>query len=163
MTVYTDTVSPLPGNLLYGDSDGLDFDIDLTNAALLSGAGSEIIGLDDQNGGIYKANMTLLSDSGFGNALLPCLAEGHLSTARLNLVYLDFVGAGDGTAVLSFDPADTRALLYRITSEYDELPINGGTSYRQSYYVSTVPGPAPFWLFMSGLVMLGGRLRRFRD
>jgi len=163
VTVYTDTVSPLPWNLFYGDSDGLDIAIDLTNPALLSGAGFEIIGLDNQNGSIYKANMTLLSDSGAGNALLPCLAEGCLSTARLNLLYLSFMDAGNGTATLIFNPADTRALLYQITNQYNESPSNGGFDFRQSYYVATVPVPAAFWLFLSGLVMLGGRLRLFRD
>jgi len=162
MTVYTDTVSPLPGNLLIGDSNGLDVDIDLSNAALLSGAGYEITGLDDQFNSIYQANMTLRDDSGYNQALLPCLDAGCGSTATLNLLYLIYLDKGDGTASLFFNSADTRALLYQITNSYDEDPQYGGFDNRQSYYVAPVPVPATLWLFVSGLLMLGSRLRRFR-
>ena len=161
VTVYTDTVNPQPVNLLYGDSDGLDVDIDLTNAALLSGAGYEITALDYQGNSIYQANMTLLGDTGLGHALLPCLADGCASTATLNLLYLGYVDAGNGSALLAFNPADSRNLLYQITNEYNELPAYGGFDYRQSYY-AIVPVPAALWLFLSGFVMLGVRLRRFR-
>jgi len=40
--------------------------------------------------------------------------------------------------------------------------VNGGFNYRQSYYVAAVPVPAAFWFFMSGLAVLGSRLRRIR-
>jgi hypothetical protein len=161
VTVYTDTVTPMPGNLL-NDSDGLDIDIDLTNTALLSGHGFVNSGLDLNNNVSFQGNMDLQSDFG-GSALLFCVAEGCGAGAVLNLLYLKYLDAGNGTAILVFNPGDTRALLYQLTSAYDEAPSNGGFDYRQSYYVAAVPVPAAFWLFMSGLAMLGGCLRRFRD
>lgn len=154
-------MTPIPGNLL-NDSDGLDIDIDLTNAALLSGHGFVNSGLDLNNNVSYQGNMDLQSDFG-GSALLFCVAEGCGTGAVLNLLYLKYLDAGNGTAILAFNPGDTRALLYQVTSEYNEAPDNGGFSYRQSYYVAAVPVPAAIWLFLTGLAVLGGRLRRISD
>jgi hypothetical protein len=160
--VYSDTVTPQPGNLLSADSNGLDIYIGMTNAALLSGTGFEIIGLDHQGNVIRQSNMTLLADDG-SVALVPCLANGCLATATLNLVYLDYIDSGSGTLDLLFDPSGTRALMYRITDEYHESTV-GGLDYvnSQPYYVAVVPLPATVWLLGSGVAMLGGRMRRLR-
>lgn len=158
VTVYTDTVSPQPNNILFGDSDGLDIDISMTNAALLSGSGFEVIGLDGNNMVVYQANMNLQSDSG-GGALLPCAAEGCSATADLNLIYLSYIQAGN-TATLQLNPGDSRSLLYELTSSYDELPENGGYFTSQSYYVAAVPLPAAVWLFGAGLLGLIGIAKR---
>jgi hypothetical protein len=158
VTVYTDTVSPQPNNILFGDSNGLDIDISMTNAALSSGSGFELSALDANNIEIYQANMNLQSDMG-GNALLPCAAEGCSATADLNLIYLSYVQSGS-TANLQFNPGDSRSLLYELTSGYDEAPENGGYFTSQSYYVAAVPIPAAAWLFGSGLLGLIGISRR---
>lgn len=158
VTIYTDKVSPQPGNLFLGDSTGLDIDVTMTSAALLSGAGFEMVGLDDNNMDIYQANMTLQSDMG-GNALVPCLAEGCLSTADLNLIYLDYVQSGN-TATLQFNPGDSRKLLYGLTSKYDAAPEEGGYFVSQSYYVASVPLPATMWLFGAGFAGLLGIARK---
>jgi len=157
VTVYTDTVSPQPNNILY-DSDGLDIDITMTNAALLSGSGFEVTGLDANNMDVYQANMNLHSDLG-GDALLPCAAEGCSATADLNLIYLNYIQAGN-TATLQFNPGDSRSLLYELTSGYDELPENGGYLTSQSYYVAAVPLPAAVWLFGTGILCLIGVANR---
>lgn len=160
VTVYTDMVVPQPGNLL-NDSNGLDIDIDLTNAALLSGAGFVSSGLNVDNQIDTQGNIDPQSDFG-GSALFFCLAEGCGTSITLNLLYLAFQDQGDGTAALTFNPDDPRSLLYQVISDYNEVPENGGFSIRQSYYVAPVPLPATAWLMLSGLAVLGARLRRVR-
>lgn len=158
VTVYTDKVSPQPSNnILSEDSTGLDTDIAMTNAALLSGSGYEYTALDLDNTAIYQANMNLQSDLG-GSALIPCATEGCGATADLNLIYFSYTQSGD-TATLQFNPADRRSLLYRLTSGYGELG-NGGFFSAQSYYVAIVPVPATGFLLGSGLLGLMGISRR---
>lgn len=161
-TIYTDTVKPQPVNLLFGDSNGLDISIDLTNAALLSGAGSQTASFLDLSNGIPSPGNMMLQSDLFGTALLPCLADECLASATLNLVHLNYVDRGNGTADLVFVQADPRTLLYEITNGYFTDPEFGGSVDRQSYYVASVPLPATAWLLLSGLVILGGRMRRVR-
>jgi len=158
VTVYTDTVSPQPNNILFGDSNGLDIDVAMSNTALLSGSGFELGGLDANNMVIYQANMSLQSDFG-GDALLPCAAEGCSATADLNLIYINYVQSGN-TATLQINPGDSRSLLYELTSGYDESPENGGYFTSQAYYVAAVPLPPAVWLFGTGLLSLVGMARR---
>lgn len=158
ITIYTDTVSPQPTNLLFGDSNGLDIAIDLTNDALLSGAGTERTFFIDSNfNSEIQGNMRLLGDFG-QDALSLCLAAGCGSSAVLSLIYLQYQDLGNGQAQLFFNPNDPRALLYEIVTGYDEAPENGGSLDSQSFYV--VPLPAPVWLMLSGLALLGGTVRR---
>ena len=158
ITVYTDKVTPQPTNILFGDSNGLDIDIVMSNAALLSGSGFELVGLDANNMDTYQANMNLISDFG-GNALVPCLAEGCLATAGLNLIYLTYLQSGT-TATLQFNPSDNRGLLYQLTSDYNADPASGGSFLSQTYYVAAVPLPSTVWLFASGLLGLAGVSRQ---
>lgn len=166
VTVYTDTVGPTPANLLIGDSNGLDVDINMDNSALLSASGYRLVGLDYDLTSIDEGTMRLLGDQG-GNALEPCLAEGCYSRATLNLLYLSFTDNGNGSATLAFNPADTRALLYQLQFYdpygYDPNTMDTtGTLTRQSYYIATVPLPAAYGMFLAGLGLLGLRLRRVR-
>jgi hypothetical protein len=104
--------------------------------------------------------MNLQSDLG-GSALAPCLAEGCLATADLNLIYLTYVQSGN-TATAQFYPTDERRLLYKLTNQYDETPENGGFSTSQSYYVASVPVPGAVYVFGSGLLSLISISRRKR-
>ncbi|HED18066.1 MAG TPA: hypothetical protein ENI74_01000 [Gammaproteobacteria bacterium] len=162
VTVYTDKANPQPTNLLFGDSNGLDIDIDMTNAALLAGSGSETNGLDSNNNPFSLGDMNLLADMG-GGALLPCAAAGCTASARLNLIYLNYVDSGSGTATLAFNAADTRALLYQVISDDNGSDSGSSINTTQSYYVAVVPLPAAAWLFASGLLCLTGFMRRVRN
>ncbi len=163
MTIYTDTVTPQPGNLLLGDSNGLDIAIDLTNDALLNGAGTESIFFIDANYNTQmQGNMRLLGDID-QDALSLCLAEECGASALLNLVYLQYLDQGNGQARLQFNPNDPRARLYEIINGYFVDPAYAGSVDRQSYYVAAVPVPATVWLMLSGLLVLSARLRRVSD
>jgi len=166
VTVYTDKVSPTPANLLIGDSNGLDVAIDMQDAALFSSTGYQEVGLDSDLTSIDQGTMNLLGDQG-GDALEPCLAEGCYSRASLNLLYLLYFDNGSGSAILAFYPADTRALFYQLQYYdpygYDPNTMDTtGTLTRQSYYIATVPLPAALGLFLTGLGLLGLRLRSVR-
>lgn len=167
LTVYVDTINPVPGSLLLGDSNGLDITIAMTNDAILSGAGFRSVTFEDVLiGSLGLGNMDLIGDIVLysDSALAPCAAEGCYATAILNLVYLNYVDQGNGTAILSFNPGDARALLYEVTLGISD-PTNSGiqeSSYRDSYYVAPVPLPATAWLLLSGVVLLPLRMRRIR-
>ncbi len=167
LTVYTDTVSPAPGNLMHGDSDGLDISVEMQNAALLAASAYRLVGLDADLNSIDKGTMSVLGDAG-DPALLPCLAEDCYAQARLNLLYLSFSDNGNGIALLTFNAADSRALLYevRLYDPYGYDPDTmdyTGVLTRQSYYIAAVPLPAAIWLFVSGAGLLGLLVRCFRN
>ena len=84
--------------------------------------------------------------------LLPCAAEGCVATARLDLLFLDYIDVG-GFALASFNSADSGSLLFSVSSSFE------GTR-SQSYYVSTVPVLPAVWLFITGLLGLIGLARR---
>jgi hypothetical protein len=158
MTIYTDTVTPLPdrnrtSHILPNHTNGLRVAIDLSDDALLSGQGYERIDPP-------AANMTLLSDLEWwgGPALLTCLAGGCIGTATLNLIHLRYTDRGDGTAALSFDATAPRRLLYEVTGGDWYYPQPAFVE-RWSFFVAPVPAPAASWLFLSAFALLGKRLR----
>lgn len=154
ISIFLDTVSPQPVNLLFGDSTGLDMGIQSSAQGLLTGSLLQSSGCC--NFPSETGNMTLLGDMG-GSALLPCLADGCSSTASLNLLYLQYADIG-GQAVLNFNANDNRGLLFQVRTDD---PYNEFSPVRtQSYYVSAVPVPASLWLLLSGLLSLCGIARR---
>lgn len=159
VNLYLDHVNPLPPNLLVGHVDGLNLDISLTTDALASGTGHQTVGCCTDT--TYSGNMSIAGSFG-SEALLPCLADGCFSAARLNLLYLLFSDPdGDGVIQTDINPLETRGQLFSV-SIYD--PYGGleyqGSSSSVSYYVSTVPLPPAMYLLGSGLLLLGCRSRR---
>lgn len=156
--LYLDRVDPLPWNFFVGHTDGLSLDIELSQQALLGGSGHQQVGCCDEPS--YTGNMSILSDM-YGEALLPCLAEGCYASAHLNLLYLLFSDPdGDGVLQLDINPFDSRGLLFAVHS-YD--PYGGlegtGSGSSQSYYVSSVPLPPALYFLGWGLLTLIGCAR----
>lgn len=90
----------------------------------------------------------------YGNWPLTCLADGCDAGALLNLIGLDYyTDLSSSTALLGFNPDETRSLIYYTTAGYE-----GYTS--TTYSMSAVPVPAAIWLFGFGLLSLFGVARK---
>lgn len=144
-TLFTEKVSPTPWN--GGVMGDLTHQITLTTASLFAGGDTIQAGLDGSNN-TYQ-NGTLNYTGGF----LPCVAEGCSISAAFNLIGLTYLNAGS-LAYLTFNPADTRGLLFRQASSYSS-GYDNSFDYQQQLYVQPVPLPAGFWLLISGLAGFG--------
>lgn len=88
--------------------------------------------------------------------LPPCLAQGCSTFQELNLLGIQFV-AEDDDLVLQFAGDDKRHKLYTETSAYSG---NLGTEYHsREYFISSVPLPGAWLLWLTGVATLARRFR----
>lgn len=154
-TLYLDKVTPASSYQDSNQNGGLD--LFMSTADVVAGSAYQTYGLDYDNNSYDYGDLS-------GEVPLPCLAEGCESSARLNLVQLTYGSFGSaGIWLISFNPADTRALVYtqRIYSPCYADPYCGG-ELQSSFYINAVPLPGAVWLFGSGLAGLIGVMRRVR-
>jgi hypothetical protein len=149
-TLFLDKVTPTPFSMFgeYGD-----LSLIMTTADLVAGSSYRIHGLDVDNESYSYGDLS-------GDVPLPCLAEGCETQARLNLVQLNYEVSGSDIHLTSFDPLDTRGLVFTQQSSFTCYgDPSCATNDVQSFYVSAVPIPAAAWLFGSGLIGLLGIAR----
>ncbi len=152
-TLYLDKVTPAPFNM-FGQSG--DMSLFMPTTDLAAGSSYRTYGLDGNNNSYDYGNLS-------GEVPAPCLAEDCETSAQLNLVQLMYGNFGSVIALTSFNPSDTRGLVFTQRSSF---PCYGDPSCAindvQSFYVSAVPLPGAVWLFSSGLAGLVGVMRRDR-
>ncbi|MBI4715808.1 MAG: hypothetical protein HY760_07730 [Nitrospirae bacterium] len=92
--------------------------------------------------------------------------SGTIITADLSSMFAQFTGPTSGTLNIgglasgSYDPG-TGAFHLSWIHVYDVLATHSGTLDGNVVYVSPVPLPAAAWLFGTGLLSLGGIVRRY--
>lgn len=150
-TLYLDKISPIPSSL-FGQSG--DLSLFMTTADLVAGSSYRTAGLDSSNNEYSYGNLS-------GIQLPLCLAPTCETRVQLNLaqlMYQDFGSAG--ILLTSFNPADTRNLVFTESSSYSGLgDPSTAINDVQSLYISAVPLPGAMWLFSFGLAGLMGIMR----
>ena len=146
-TLYFDKVTPQP------DASGIPIqttNLILDSDALLSGSGS--FSVSDYE--FITGNMSIVEGLYLGEGIMSgriCLASGCDADVFFNLLYLDYIDMGGGTAVLIPDLLpDARQSVFGSTEYYIDELIS-----EQNFSVQPVPVPAAIWLFISGLAGLG--------
>ena len=155
-TLYLDRVTPTPTNLWIFDSDGLDVGLSLTTDALFAGGGDYLFSdYDGKDVFDLSTHGDLPTDQlPFDQGFVPCLDSSCTVGARLNLLNMQYLGAGS-IAVFTFDLTDERGLLY---SQYRDYDFDDGWYTSQSY--SVVPEPSVAILSLA-LFALGVITRRY--
>lgn len=153
-TLYLDKMSPTPFSM-FGQTG--DLSLFMPTADLVAGSSYRTYGLDYYNNSYSFGDLS-------GEVPEPCVAEGCETHAQLNLVQLTYGNFGSAISLASFNPSDTRGLVYTQRSSYPGYGGNPSSTINdvQSFYVSAVPVPGAVWLFVSGLAVLVGVMQRTR-